>query len=340
MKALFVLLVVVIVAGMTGWGALFLYCSPLPSEHLRMALAGVFAVGTLASFAILRRRLRTLVVFLLVFAGLVAWFFSLKPSNNRDWAPEVAVLPSTEVSGNLVTIKNIRNFDYRTVNDFTPRYYDKTFDLDKLQSVDLSSITWGMNAIAHVIVSFGFGGDDYVAFSIEMRNMNGQENSMVKSFFRNYELIYIVADERDVIRVRTNYRDPREQVCMYRLRIPPEIQRKLFLSYVKKVDSLSKHPQWYNTLDDNCTTGVLHLAQSYGGKVRYNWKILLSGYTAEYLYDMGGIDTSVPFEELKKISLINAKAEAANDSPEFSQRIREGLPNPKPYTMEEYLALD
>jgi hypothetical protein len=338
-KWLCVVFLALLVAGMTGWSALFLWMSPLPGEPLRIALATVFAVGTLASFVLFKKRWRTLLVFLGIFAVLVIWFYSIPPSNDRPWATEVAMLPTATVNGNLVTIKNIRNFDYRTVADFTPRYYDKTFDLDKLQSVDLSCIYWGSPAIAHIIVSFGFGGDDFVAFSIEMRNMKGQENSMVKSFFRQYELIYIVADERDVIRVRTNFRTPREQVHMYRTRMPIENQRKLFLSYAAKVDSLTRHPQWYNTLEDNCTTGVLHRVESYGGRARYNWRILLSGYTAAYLYNMRAIDTTMPFAELEKVCLVNAKAEAANNDPDFSVKIRAGLPMPKPYTMAEFAAM-
>lgn len=269
-RVLFIGFLVLLIAGMTGWCSMFILCSPLPGEPLRKALAVLFALGTLAAFIVFKKRWRTTLVFFIVFAGLVSWYYLIPPSNNRDWAPEVAVLPTTTVNGNLVTIKNIRNFEYRTVTDFTPQYYDKTFDLDSLESVDISCIYWGSPAIAHIIVSFGFGGDDFVAFSIEMRNLKGQENSMTKSFFRQYGLIYIVADERDVIRVRSNYRTPREQVYMYRLRMPVENQRKLFLSYVAKVDSLAHHPEWYNTLDDNCTTGVLQRVKSYGGRGRYN----------------------------------------------------------------------
>jgi hypothetical protein len=249
------------------------------------------------------------------------------------------VLPTATINGDLVTIKNIRDFEYRTATDFTPRYYDRTFDLNKLQSVDFMSITWGMQSIAHVIVSFGFGGEDFVAFSIEMRNKKDQASSMVKSFFRQYELIYIVADERDVIRLRTNFREPREDVELYRLRMPIENARKLFLSYVEKVDALSKTPEWYNTLEENCTTGVLHRVESYGGKASYNWMILLSGYTAQYIYDIGGVDTSMPFAELRKISSINPRSAAITDLTGYSQKIREGLPMPAPYTMQEWAAM-
>ena len=339
LRGLLFVLLVLAVAGMAGWCALWLWLSPIPNEALRIALAAAFALATLIAFIFFKRRWITLAVFVVVFAGLVAWYYSIPPSNDRVWDPTVAVQPSVSVNGDLVTIRNIRNFEYRTATDFTPRYYDKTFDLDKLQSVDFMSVTWGMPSIAHVIVSFGFGGDDFVAFSIEMRNKKDQPSSMVKSFFRQYELIYVVADERDVIRLRTNFREPQEDVELYRLRMPVENARKLFLSYVEKVDSLSKSAEWYNTLEENCTTGVLHRVKSYGGKARYNWKILLSGYTAEYLYDMSAIDTSMPFAQLRKISYINPKSAAITDLTNYSEKIREGLPMPAPYTMQELDAM-
>ena len=335
-RALLLLFLTLLVTGMTAWGSVFLWLSNLPGEPLRMALAGTFAIGTFASFVLWKKRWRTLLAYLGVFTTLVIWFLSIPPSNDRVWAPEVAVLASATVKGNLVAIKNIRNFDYRTETDFTPQYYDKTFDLDRLRSADLISVTWGIPAIAHVFVSFGFGGDDFVAFSIEMRPEEGEINSMTRSFFRQYELIYIVADERDIIRVRTNYRQPREQVRVYRTRLPIEDQRKLFLSYVGKVDSLSRTPEWYNTLEDNCTTGVVHRTEAYKGRGHYTWKTLLSGYTAECAYDIGMLDTSMPFSELSKRCLVNARAEAADKAADFSLRIREGMPMPPPMTMQEF----
>jgi hypothetical protein len=277
-------------------------------------------------------------MFLVAFVALVVWFFAIPPSNHRRWAPEVAVLGSATVDGSLVTIRNIRNFEYRSETDFTPRYYDKTFDLERLQSVDLICVHWGSPAIAHIIASFGFGGSDFVAFSIEMRPEEGEVRSMARSFFRNYELVYVVADERDVIRLRTRYREPREQVYIYRTRLPVENQRKLFLSYVAKVQDLSTTPEWYNALVDNCTTGVLERIGAYGGRARYNWKVLLSGFAAEYAYECGMLEASLPFSELRQRCLVNARAEAADGDEDFSVRIREGLPAPSPYTLEEFLS--
>jgi hypothetical protein len=283
-------------------------------------------------------RLHALLVFAVACAVLLTWFFSRRPTNDRRWAPEVAVLATATVNGDLVEIRNIRNFDYQSETEFTPRYYDRTFDLGKLESTDLICVYWGVPAIAHVMTSFGFGGGDFVVFSIEMRKQEGEANSMLRSFFRNYELVYIVADERDAIRLRTNYRKPPERAYLYRTRLPLEDQRKVLLNYVQDLNELARRPQWYNAIDDNCTTGVLRQVRTFRHRARYNWKILLSGYAAEDVYELGMLDTTMPFAELRDLGLVNARAQAADQSADFSLRIREGVPLPPPMTMQEYLA--
>ena len=177
------------------------------------------------------------------------------------------------------------------------------------------------------MLSFGFGGDQ-VAFSIETRKKKGEAYSSIAGFFKQYELIYVVGDERDLIRVRTNYRRPEEQVYLYRTRAGPEDARDLFLEYVDKINQLKERPEFYNTLTTNCTTDVWWLVRHLTGQLPLDWRVLLSGYFPEYAYDLGSLDTSMPFAELKAQSLINAKAHAAGQDPDFSARIREGLPRP------------
>lgn len=323
---------------MTAWGTLFLWFASLPMQPLRMFLAGLFALGTLAAFILVRRRGRVLAGFLAVFALLVTWFLSIPPSNDRNWAPEVAVLPSTTVEGSRVTIHDVRNFDYRSETDFTVRYEDRTYDLDELRSADLLTVYWGSPAIAHVIASFGFSDGEHIAFSIEMRKEAGEAGSMLRSFFRGYELIYIAADERDLIRVRTNFRNPREQVYLFRTRLPIEDQRLLFLSYAQKIDELQARPEWYNTIDDNCTTGVLKRTRVYRGRARYNWKVLLSGYASEYAYELGMFDPDLTYAELRERGLVNPRAEQAGADEDFSSAIRAGVPLPPPMTLQEFEA--
>jgi hypothetical protein len=261
---------------------------------------------------------------------LIRWD-GVRPSNARVWQPDVAVLPFATFDGDLVTIHNVRNFDYRSETDYTPHYYDKTYDMRQLDSADLIAVYWMGDAIAHIMVSFGFADRDFVAVSIETRKERGESYDTLKGFFRQYELIYVVADERDVIRLRTNYRkDPPEEAYLYRTNAPPENVRRLFRSYFEKVNELKDHPGFYNTLTTNCTTNVLMHTRVNPGKHAYSWKVLLSGYAPLYTYELGRLDTKMPFEELKKLSHINAAAHAADTAEDFSQRIRIGLPKPAP----------
>jgi Domain of unknown function (DUF4105) len=315
------------VAGATAWGGLALYYSDLPGEPLRIGLAAAFVLGTLGAFLFLRDRRRTFLGFAVAFAILLAWWISIEPSNQRDWQTEVAVLPYATRDGDLVTLHKIRNFDYRTEQDFIARYDDRTFDLRKLDAVDLIAVYWAGDAIAHIMVSFGFAGD-HVAFSIETRKEKGEAYSSIAGFFKRYELIYVVGDERDLIRVRTNYRRPEELVYLYRTRARPEAARRLFLEYVDRINQLKERPEFYNTLTTSCTTDVWSLVRALSGELPLDWRVLLSGYFPEYAYDRGSLDTSLPVAELKARSLINAKAQAADRDPDFSRRIREGLQRP------------
>jgi LPXTG-motif cell wall-anchored protein len=322
-----------VIVAASAWGALALFYASPQTGALPSMLAGLFGLGGIVAAAFVlfsRRRWKAAGVFAAVFLLLLAWWSTIRPSNDRDWQPEVAVLPYATIDGDLVTLHNIRNFDYRSETDFTPAYYDKTFDLRRLDSVDLIATYWMGPQVAHIMLSFGFAGQDYVAFSIETRKERSEEYSTLKGFFRQYELYYVVADERDVIRVRTNYRkNPPEEVYVFRAHGPTENGRRLFMGYVRKINSLKDRPEFYNTLTTNCTTNILMHARVNPGHLHFNWKILLSGYAPEYVYEKGRFDTSLPFEELKKRSRINEAAQAADRAADFSQRIRDGRPGMK-----------
>ena len=328
---LFLLLLLgLVVAGATAWGALALYYSDIESGDLRLALGAAFALvgaGTVIALCVSRWRRRALAGFIIVFAVLVAWWNTIEPSNDRLWVPEVAELAHATIDGDLVTVHNIRNFDYRTETDFTPAYYDKTFDVRKLQSVDLIAVYWMGPAIAHTFLSFGFAGGDRLAVSIETRKEQGEGYSTIKGFFKQFELYYVVADERDVIRLRTNYRkNPTEDVYVYRVNGPVENGRRLFLEYMRNINELKDRPKFYNTLIHNCTTTIWLNTRINPGHLPLSWKLLASGYVPEYLYESGRLDDSLPFAELQKRSLVNARAHAADQDPDFSMKIREGIP--------------
>jgi len=326
------ILLALAVTAATFWASLALYFGDSAASSLRTGLAALFAVAGLATVVAVfvpRRRVPFLGGFSLLFAAVLAWWFSIAPSNDREWQPDVARLPYATIDGERVTVHNVRNFTYRTETDYTPAYYTRTYDLAKLDSVDLYSVYWMGPAIAHTFLSFGFGGSDYLAVSIEARKELGEGYSSIKGFFRQYELIYIVADERDVVRLRTNYRkDPPEEVYRYRLPGPPENARRLFLEYVKNINAIKDHPRFYNTLTANCTDVIWMHAHVNPGRIPFSWKILASGYAPQYLYESGRLDTSVPFEELRRRGYVNPVARAIGDVPNFSQRIR--LPRASP----------
>ncbi len=318
------LIISVVVAAMTTWCAGAIYYSPLPGASLRALFAGVFVVVTALAFLLLPRRGRTLLGFFAAFGLLVALWLQIPASNDRDWQPEVATTPYATINGDLVTIHGVRNFDYRTETDFDVRWETRGYDLRKLDSVDLVAVYWAGKAIAHIMLSFGFEGKDYVTFSIETRKERDESYSAIAGFFRQYELVYVVTDERDVIRVRTTYRQPQEDVYVYRVRTPLKNIRRVFMEYIKTINELHDRPGFYNTLTTNCTTNILMHTRVNPESPPMSWKILLSGYVPEYLYELGRIDTSRPFVELEKLSHVNASAKAADQDPAFSQRIREG----------------
>jgi Domain of unknown function (DUF4105) len=312
-----------------GWGVLALTYTGPHSDTLRYSLATAFAVASLAALialALRRWRWRVFTAYLILFAALLTWFFAIEPSNERDWQTDVAVLPYATIEGDIVTVHNIRNFDYRSETEYTPAYYDKRFDLNKLEGVDLVAVYWMGPAIAHTFVSFAFAGGDHVAVSIETRKEKSEAYSTIKGFFRQYELFYVVADERDVIRLRTNYRrDPPEDVYVYRVQGPIENGQRLFMEYMRQINALKAKPDFYNTLINNCTTAIWYNTLVNAGHLRFSWKILASGYVPDYLYEQGRLDTSVPFAELKQRAHANARAQAADKADDFSRRIRMGV---------------
>jgi len=325
--ALFLSLVVL----STGaWGVLALWFFDDASAALRGTLAAAFALVTCATLAALlsgRWRRRALVVFAASLTLLLVCWFRLSPTNDRNWQSEVAVLSYATFAGEHVTVHNIRNFDYRTENDFSVGYYDKTFDLRQLDSVDLVAVYWMGPKIAHIFLSFGFAGRDYLAISIEARKLAGEGFSTLKGFFRQYELYFVVADERDVIRVRTNYRkNPPEETHLYRVHGNPADARRLFVAYLDQINALRNRPEFYNSLTTNCTTNIWMLSRVNPDHLPFSWKILVSGYLPEYLHQMDRLDTSVPFAQLQRRSIINTRAQAADQAADFSQRIREPLP--------------
>jgi uncharacterized protein DUF4105 len=319
-------LISLLVAMTTFWCVgMLVYATP-GAAWLGATLAIAFAAATVLAFAVFPRRRRTLLAFGAVFAALLVWYFSLRPSNERDWQPEVAVTPWAQRDGDLVTIHGVRNFVYRAETDFDPHWETRRYDLNRLSSADVIAVYWAGKAIAHIMVSFGFEGDDYLTMSIETRKERGESYSALGGFFRRYELVYIVGDERDLIGVRTTYRNPQEDVYVYRLPSDRERIRRVFLDYIDTMNDMRQRPRFYNTLLTNCTTGMFLHARVNPDRAPFSWKILLSGYVPAYLYELGRIDTRLPFAEMERRSLVNKASHAAGYDAAFSRRIRDALP--------------
>lgn len=246
------------------------------------------------------------------------------PSNQRNWAPDQAKLPYTiyHPGGDEITIQNVRNCRYATENDYVVQHYDKTFKISDVQSVDFIVVPFDDTpSIAHTMLSFGLTDDRYIATSVEIRKEDHEEYSPWRGFFNQYELMYVIGDERDIINLSSNYYE--SQVYLYRTVASPEQSQKLLKDVLDRANKLAHKPEFYNTLTNNCTTNIVrHANQLAPKKIPFDMRVVLPGKSDEYAYELGLLDTSVPFEELKQRAKINDLAAKHRYSPDFSKLIR------------------
>jgi hypothetical protein len=313
------------VVASVAWGVLALSFDGPQSRLLAGALAAVLALLSILLAAFVRPLLRGLVIALIPVLVVGLWWTSIPPTNNRDWSPDVARTAHASFNGSSVTIENVRNFKYRSESDYDQRWETRTYDLDQVRGVDLFLSFWGPTQIAHTIASWDFDDGRHLAISIETRKQKGQSYSALRGFFRQYELYYVVADERDLVGLRTNYRG--EQVYLYRVHTTASQARALFVDYLEEVNRLADHPRWYNALTQNCTTTIRGHTQNIGAGGRLDWRLFANGNLDQLLYERGQIDTDLSFADLRARSNITESAKAAGDSPDFSARIRQGLPD-------------
>ncbi len=318
-----VLLCATLLAG-AAWAALALWFDGPNSRVLAATLCAAMGLTSLLLAARVRPVLRGLLAAIVPVALVALWWASISPSNSGDWSPDVARTARAAFHGSSVTIENVRNFRYRSETDYDQRWETRTYELNGIRGVDLFMSFWGPTQIAHTIASWDFDDGQHLAISIETRKKKGQSYSAVRGFFRQYELYYVVADERDLIGLRTNYRG--EQVYLYHIRASASQARALLVDYLEEANHLAEHPEWYNALMQNCTTTIRGHAQHIGAGRRLDWRLLANGHLDQLLYERGQIDTGVPFGELRARSNITERAKAAGDSADFSARIRQGLP--------------
>jgi hypothetical protein len=248
-----------------------------------------------------------------------AYFFAT-PSAERDWSPDQRVLPRATIAGDKVTIENVRNFSYKSASEYLPRYETRTYDLGKLDAVWFIVERFGdAPAIAHTFLSFGFGGE-YVAISVEIRKELGETYSPLKGLLRQYELMYVIADERDVIGLRTNYR--RDPLYMYPVSTAPDKIRRVFVEMLERSNKLAAEPEFYNTLTNNCTSNIVRHVNTISNRIPFSYKVLLPAYSDQLAYDLGLIPTDRPFAEVQAAHRIDSLAQRQPVDPNFSRLIR------------------
>jgi Domain of unknown function (DUF4105) len=323
----FALLAVAIL--LTGvWCSVAIWYRCPAGESVRGLLAGATLVFALVVVACLAtpRRWHAVGIYTASFALFLAWWATITPTNDRNWAPDVDRTVTATIDGDNLVVKNVRNFTWRSDTDFDQRWEERSYNLSHVTDVDLIMSYWAGEAIAHTIVSFGFDDGARLAFSIETRKESHEGYSSVAGFFKQYELALVAADERDVVRVRSNVRG--EDVRIYRLRMTPANTQVLLREYVDEANDLARAPRFYNTLTANCTNLVFDMVRVIHPGLPMDARVLFSGYLPNYAYDLGATDTSVPFEKLRDLSKIHDKAALADADPNFSARIREGIPAP------------
>ena len=310
-------------AVLIAWATLAIYYSPLPWTGLRLGLAGAFAAFAIWAFWLSHQR-RMTVIAIVLFFGVVAGWSAIRPSHDRHWRPEVAVMPRALIDSDRVRITGVRDFDYRSRDDFTVRYQEREVLLSHLTALDFYVSYFMAGPVGHTFLSFIFDNAPPLSISIETRPEVGEGFAPIASLFKQFELIYVVGEERDLVGVRTNQRH--EAVYLYRLNTSPDDARRLLLVYLARINELADRPEFYHLLTNSCTINIVRYANAAGRSGGVDIRHVLNGLVDNYLYYSGRIDTTLPFDELRQRSLINAAAQAADGAPDFSQRIRASLP--------------
>jgi len=306
------------------WATLAIYYSNLPWAWARLGLAAAFAVFAVWALWFSRQRRSMSAVAAVLFLCVVGWWLAIPPSHDRNWRPEVAVMPRAIIDGDRVRLTGVRNFDYRSRNEFTVRYEEREVRLSHLKSIDFYISYFTEGPVGHTFLSFIFDDAPPLTISIETRPEVGEGFAPVASLFKQFELIYVVGSERDLVGVRTNHRG--EPTYLYRLNSSADDARHLLLVYLERINQLADRPEFYNLLTNSCTINIIRYANAAGRQGRFDIRHLLNGLIDSYLYHSGRINADLPFDELRRRSLINQAAQAADGAPDFPERIRVALP--------------
>jgi hypothetical protein len=311
---------------LTAWAALAIYFGGAGGGRGRALLAIAFVAMTAFAWCLKSARIKQFrILWAAAVVVITVWFIAIQPSHQRHWKGEVAVLPRIEVAGDRAKITGVRDFEYRSRDDFDVRYIERKIDLSHLTGVDLFISYWDDELMAHTFLSFVFDSAPPICVSIEARPENGERFAALPSLFKRFELIYVVGEERDIVRVRTNHRD--EQVYRYPIKISPEAARRLFMVYAQKINQLAERPEFYHLLQNSCTANIVRNARAAGQKTPvFEGRFILNGLVDEYLYEAGLVDTNIPFQNLRKRARITDISKSASLH-DFSRAIRSPAPS-------------
>ncbi|NTX08403.1 DUF4105 domain-containing protein [Myxococcus sp. CA040A] len=319
-------LTALVLFGGTAWVGLALALTGAGPEgaHLLRALGALVVAGL--ALVVWRRfgsRSGAVAVVLAACGGLHVWAWSQAPSTERDWAPDLARMARADVEGSRVTIHDVRDFRYRSTTDWDASWYSATYDARELTGAWFIVEPFsGFFGAAHTMVSFGFSDGRYLVFSVEIRREKGETFSAVGGLFRQFELVYVVGDERDLVQLRSNHRH--DDVYLYPVNASKERISDFFLDMVARMNALHAKPEFYNSLSNNCTTNLVHHFEKVSAvKVPYDHRTLLPAFSDALAYELGLIETDAPLEVVRARHLINPRALAASNQPDFSRRIRE-----------------
>jgi hypothetical protein len=319
-------LVALLVVALAAWGALALWFDGPRNRAAAALLAATLLAAVALPLARIRPLARGVAAALLPAVLVLAWWLRIPASNARDWQPDVARSPTAEIRDGVATVRDVRRFEYRSETDYSERWETREVPLDAVNRLDLFVSFWGPTLYAHTILSWDIEGQPPLAASIETRKEKGESYSAVRGFFRQYELAYVLADERDVVKLRTSFRG--ERVRLYRLTTSKGRARALLEHYLLQANQLASRPAWYNALTLNCTTAIWHNLRTIAPDVGFDWRMLANGYIDELAYERGTLDTRLPLAELRVLCDITEQARRCADREDFSSCIREGVPAP------------
>jgi hypothetical protein len=307
------------------WALLALWYQLPWSQSARIAACGLWLAGTVGVMVMLWTGLHwwALVAYAAMFLLVMVWWGRLEPTHERDWADDLARITTGKVEGDIVRLSNVRNFNWRTLDDYDARWESREYDLSGLRSVDLITSQWGIPGVAHILVSFGFADGRYIAFTVEIRRTRDQSFSAIGGFFKQFELNVLASDERDAVRVRTNVRG--EEGRIYRVKLSERAMRRLFLAYVEEGNSLASRPRYYHTITANCTIIVYNMMDEIIDGLPMDVRLFLSSHLPSYVKEHGGL-VDRPLEQLQELGRFTDRARAADQSGDFSLRIRQGVP--------------